>query len=70
MDNMEESHHRLHVIYIKMQELHESTDTELIHGVADDLLIEAIEVLGEEIGGKEYMKPLIDSYNKLNKRYA
>jgi len=53
-----------------MQELHKSYDTEVAHGIADDLLIEAIEVLGEEIGGEEYMKPLINSYNELEKWYA
>ena len=63
---MEEKHHKLHEIYNKMQELHKNTDTEVAHCTADDLLIEAIEVLG----GKEYMEPLIDSYAELSKWYA
>lgn len=67
---MDETHKKLHEIYKKMQELHKDTDTEVAHGIADDLLIEAIEVLGEELNGEEYMKPLIDSYNELDKWYA
>jgi hypothetical protein len=63
---MEEQHEKLHEIYNKMQELHKSTDTEAVHCIADDLLIEALEVFG----GKEYVKPLIESYNKLEKWYS
>lgn len=67
---MEETHKKLYEIYKRMQKLHEDNDTEKAHQIADDLLIETIEVLGEELNGVEYMKPLIDSYEKLNKWYG
>jgi hypothetical protein len=62
----QDKHEQLNEIHLQMVELQHDGDTEAAHSDADDLLVEALEVLA----GKEYIEPLIEAYNKVDKWYS
>lgn len=61
---------KLNKILKSMNEEVENTDTEIAHGVADDLLVELVELLSKRSKFRKNIEEILKKYHSVSKWYA